>query len=71
MITFIIWFYLVSCLLFNVLFLWYDSRDGVTVEDLLMTILLSLIPLINTFGIFWILHQEGVSSKVVFKRNVK
>ena len=71
MITFIIGFYLVSCVLFNILFIWHDSKNGVTIKDLILTIILSLIPILNTIGVIWILNEQGISDKVIFKRGSK
>lgn len=71
MIDYIVWFYGVSCLLFNVLFLWYDSREGVMLWELLIILIVSLIPAINTFGVIWILNKEGKFSVVILKRGSK
>ena len=71
MITLIIGFYLVSCVLFNILFVWHDSKNGVTINNLILTIILSLIPILNTIGVIWILNKQGISDKVIFKRGSK
>ena len=71
MTTFIVLFYWASWLLFNILFFLYDSKKGITVRDCIFITLMSLIPILNTIGVLWILDKQDIYDKVIFKRGSK
>lgn len=64
--------YVISILVFIALFLWGELRCSgkLTVKTALQVLIISLIPVVNTVGIFWFIF-DSAGDYVIYKKGVK
>lgn len=49
-------------------FIWLDSKEGVTVKDLVLCVLISGTPFLNMLSLYYVLKELDFGSVVIIKR---